>query len=197
MIIDIDIKIAGCDGTLLHRFEKRFDEMDIPIEKYDYDTEAGKNFEDFLSEYMSSSGRTIREKLIHNYNTTFEQSNSDSKVDVYESTKENTLDRFNAGEMEYNIRIGNKKLYTGVISLNHLSILPTIKNTPLKDENEAVILTNDAEVSQQPEYEIPSAINNELPLHKEAADNMIDFVDFAMMKAIEKYELNLYQVYEE
>jgi hypothetical protein len=58
-------------------------------------------------------------------------------------------------------------------------------------------LTNDAEVSQQPEYEIPSAINNELPLHKEAADNMIDFVDFAMMKAIEKYELNLYQVYEE
>jgi hypothetical protein len=171
--------------------------MDIPIEKYDYDTEAGKNFEDFLSEYMSSSGRTIREKLIHNYNTTFEQSNSDSKVDVYESTKENTLDRFNAGEMEYNIRIGNKKLYTGVISLNHLSILPTINNTPLKDENEAVILTNDAEVSQQPEYEIPSAINNELPLHKEAADNMIDFVDFAMMKAIEKYELNLYQVYEE
>jgi hypothetical protein len=197
MIIDIDIKIADCDGTLLHRLEKRFDDMDLPVEKLNYDAAIGKNFEDFLSEYMSSSGRTIREKLIQNYNTTFEQSNSDSKVDRYASAKENILDRFRTGEMEYNIRIGNKNLLTGIISLNHPSLLPAIKNTPLKDEKESVLYEN--EDSQQPDYKIPSANKNELPSDQEEADieTMVDFVDLTMMKAIEKYEVHLYQVYDE
>jgi hypothetical protein len=197
MIIDIDIKIADCDGTLLHRLEKRFDDLDLPVEKLNYDTAIGKNFEDFLSEYMSSSGRTIREKLIQNYNTTFEQSNSDSKIEMHGSAKENVLDRFKTSHMEYNIRIGNKNLFTGIISLNHPSFLPAIKNTPLKDEKESVLYEN--EDSQQTDYKIPSANRKELPSDQEEADidTMIDFVDFTMMKAIEKYEVNLYQVYEE
>lgn len=63
MVINIDIKIADDDGNLLQRFEKRFDGNITISDKNGLDNKLGESFEDFLSEYMSFSGRTLRENL--------------------------------------------------------------------------------------------------------------------------------------
>jgi hypothetical protein len=63
MVINIDIKIADDDGNLLQRFEKRFDENITASDKIGLNKNLGESFEDFLSEYMSFSGRTLRENL--------------------------------------------------------------------------------------------------------------------------------------
>jgi hypothetical protein len=63
MVINIDIKIADDDGNLLQRFEKQIDGTITTSDKIGLNKKLGESFEDFLSEYMSFSGRTLRENL--------------------------------------------------------------------------------------------------------------------------------------
>lgn len=102
MIIDIDIKIADHDGSILHRFEKRFDKFEYTDEPLNFNIQMGKSFEEFLSEYMSYSGRIIRERLITGCIS--------GKIPVQTSGAETEAVE---KEIEYRIRLGDNKLYTG------------------------------------------------------------------------------------
>lgn len=74
MVINIDIKIADDEGRILKRFEKQFGDDIIDSENFFINKQLDRSFEDFLSEYMSVSGRTLRERLAPLNKTVFDPS---------------------------------------------------------------------------------------------------------------------------
>jgi hypothetical protein len=102
MIIDIDIKISDSDGRILHHEEKQFNKLDDSHKNLNFNIDLGKSFECFLSEYMSYSGRLIRDRLIS------------------EDMPYTTADSIE-NEVEYRIRIGSNHLFTGKFPVNKIA----------------------------------------------------------------------------
>lgn len=107
MVIDIDIRISDNKGKLLHRLEKHFDRLADTDDKFSLNVDLCKSFEQFLSEYMTNSGRIIRNKLIMR------------KM----NPSETNIDR--ETEIEYNIKIGNNHVFYGTFPFDKLVQVPT------------------------------------------------------------------------
>lgn len=207
MVIDIDIKIADGNGKLLHRFERSFDESTVSTNQGETISDLGKCFEDFLSEYMSISGRMIREKLIGEYtNTVFDQySFEDSGNDEIQIDCDD-LKNLSDTEMEYKIRLGSKKILIGKIPLHYN------KSTKIETDkqNDNIVLmdrklddgykssVNNIKYkrnSNRPLNELDRNFNPTL-IKREKSD-LDTILNYAMSKAIEKYEVNLSAVINE
>lgn len=217
MIIDIDIKIADGEGKTIHRYEKHFDER---IDSKDVIDDIGKSFEDFLSEYMSFHGRMIREKLINEtkcHSHPLAMVTKHEKDVIYDedlqkindnNTGEDDSDTYRDSEMEYRIRIGNKRLLTGRIPFRNMNY----KNTMIEKQSGSTInetdhnmIENDFKNNIMKQYnseamesnkgqnasikEINRQFNSLLRKKNKTDINII--ISYAMMKAIEKYEANL------
>lgn len=167
MLIDIDIKITDNGGNLVHHFIKRLDEEDAIHLKKMNNNYCGESFEDFLSEYMSTSGYAVRDKLAstNNYCT----NSLSSLLTDDNSYNGKTLSNLENKELSCNIRIGNKELFTGRIPLTSTIQVDTKDITKEKSEIE-----NDNTTCLEQEFV--------------AFDRMIHY---AMFNAITKYEANL------
>ena len=224
MIIDIDIKIADGDGNLLHRLEKRIDKFDYISESPDLNSGIDKSFEDFLSEYLSHSGRVIRERLIYdikippegNIGTKFpmEQENSPSNE---------SRNQINERDVEYRISIGSKNVFMGKFPFRFLSDVKNPEddliagNTDIhednlishnKDAHEDNLISHNKDKDNPVSYDTDNYVSN---LNSYAANNFesnlnsYDRDDFeeewdilsTMAKAIEKYEENFYLIHTE
>ncbi|MFT4143836.1 MAG: hypothetical protein QM644_05220 [Mobilitalea sp.] len=248
MIIEIDIRIEDSDGKVFHRFENKYDDkISASIQSQDYNDDAGLDFCDFLSEYLSFSGSLLREKLF--------QGNYIMKRDKYRrkgkkaTTKHSNeinprleIPPFEDSELEYRIRIGDDKVLVGKVPLKlqpsttsvtlqvkeevitHQEISSTSNNETEVEENPVnglkennvydIIKDNkfenkdhqaDIEMVPETRNEINEVHNNHngidlIPdmqsklakLTASETDTEIDSIlNYAMMKAIEKYELNL------
>ncbi len=139
MLINIDIRIADNEGTLLHHFEKSFEDDFMCSEKLGHHY-IGESFDSFLSEYMSFSGHAVREKLIPSFSSAAANS-----------------------EMEYNIQIGTKRFFAK-IPINKISY----PNKPDPSEEQST-----APIADQ-------------------SESLDTILNYTMMKAITKYEANLY-----
>ncbi len=251
MIIEIDIRIEDSDGRVLHRFENKYDDkLSTSIESQDYTDDAGMDFCDFLSEYLSCSGSLLREKLF--------QGNYTMKRDRYRRKGKKTLSKHSNetnpnsevsqvrnledSELEYRIRIGDDKVLVGKIPLKlqpsttsvtlqlkeDMIAHPEIKNP--SDTETAVETNPDNDFEQSKVYDeiTDNMVENkdnqielgvkyntqknvtevdnkqiEVEMNQEnhcdisnltalETDTEIDSIlNYAMMKAIEKYELNL------
>ena len=174
MLIDIDIKIADNDGNLVHHLEKRLNDEDTACLKKLNNNYFGESFEDFLSEYMSSSGHQVREKLISD-SSAYTGLISPFPYDGASTFKRGVLYNLGNSEIEYKISIGNKNVFIGRMPLAQTPISVETDDIPIKLEN---------------------ASQNTLTVDQELAsfDNMINY---AMLKAIAKYEANLYPINKE
>jgi hypothetical protein len=114
MIIDIDIKIADNDGKVIHRFAKQFDERVGSEQNYNVRNGIKKEFQDFLNEYLSASGRTIRERLISNTQALY----STMKLPYETFIQEEEESQGNG--LEYKISIGNRSVFMGKIPIERV-----------------------------------------------------------------------------
>lgn len=208
MVIDIDIKIADGNGKLLHRFEKCFEEGNNTSRNGAYLSDIGKSFEDFLAEYMSFSGRFIREKIMNNYhNMLYEQYNNTSHVNNTIETENEYDYNIDDAEMEYKIRIGSKKILIGKIPINKSKFTTDIgnnNNTINKQQTE--IENNSIKKSKRNNsYYSNKFINDRNDINfsmnpiilKNKKHEIDNILSYAMTKAIEKYESNLSPIIEE
>ena len=224
MIIDIDIKIADGDGNLLHRLEKRIDKFDYISESPDLNSGIDKSFEDFLSEYLSHSGRVIRERLIYdikippegNIGTKFpmEQENSPSNE---------SRNQINERDVEYRISIGSKNVFMGKFPFRFLSDVKNPEDDLIagnrdnhennldsydkdahkgnlvshnKDthEDSPVSYDTDNYVSNLNSYAANNSESNLSSYNKDVFEEERDILN-TMTKAIEKYEENFYLIH--
>jgi hypothetical protein len=215
MVIYIEIKIADSDGKILHTFENRVDEKDVKPEE-PVNNRIDRDFERFLGEYLSFGGFALREKLIGDYYAnTISQDNSGVMAYTDISDEIITDENLNNSELEYRIRIGDNKVLIGKVPLrldmlsgkakatgnkSHAAISPEADPSLDADNNENVI-----------SYEVKPSIScssrtgqkacNSSDI-KEASSKNEDaaldiIINYAMLKAIEKYEANLYPASEE
>ncbi len=190
MVINIDISIADSDGTVLHHFSNRFDENDAYTQKQEPRPVQGLEFDDFLAEYMSCSGFIIREKLIYgsypadighcsstnkdllNKRDALYQEDILDRRDMLQQEdipdKRDALYQYEDSELEYKIRIGDHKVLTGKIPLR----------LPLLSEEKAPR----SKVEAKQPYRTP----------QDEPDEIEGFLNYTMIRAIEKYEANLY-----
>ncbi|BCJ94066.1 hypothetical protein acsn021_16350 [Anaerocolumna cellulosilytica] len=118
MIIDIDIKIADNNGKVIHRFAKQFDERVGGEQNYNVRNGIKKEFQDFLNEYLSASGRTIRERLISTQ-IMYLPGKLPYETFVREEGLENGL--------EYKISIGNRSVFMGNIPIERVKRIERIQ----------------------------------------------------------------------
>lgn len=103
MILDIDIRVSNDNGVEIHQFAKRFDSRFEG--KRINGTSASKDFEEFLAEFLSSSGRVIRNQLITDPATSFDVPN-----DINRSSN----------NLEYTLKLGDSQSISGNIPLDKL-----------------------------------------------------------------------------
>ncbi len=170
MIIDIDIKIADGQGNLLQRLVKRFDNIDVSDDQLNFSLDVGRSFEEFLSEYMSYSGRRIQEKLFTGSRPEAideEYPSAGFNLDQYQdNVLQSSTDgykKYEDRDIQYLIRIGNGNVFSGKLSMKQpLPINNAQDNGELKPLN-----------SREPGCED---------------------LNYLMQKAIEKYETTFYHV---
>ena len=198
MILDINIKIADNDGNLLHHLEKRIDKLDYTSENLDINTDADKSFEDFLSEYLSNSGRVIRERLIYNLRTPLAdklitQSSETQKVDNL--IEENQLKE---QDVEYRISIGSKNVFIGKFPFRYLSDVKNPEgdliscNTDNHKDNLTPYDTDDYKSNLVP-YDTDNHKSNLVSYDRDDFQEEWDIFS-TMTRAIEKYEENFYLI---
>jgi hypothetical protein len=181
MIVDIDIKIADSRGNILQHLIKRFDDIDTSENRLNFSLDIGKSFEQFLSEYMTCSGRRVQEKLfsgkyslsdspyrsgesISSSGSTQSAGSLSSAIELpiqlqEDNLQENYMDRALEGkEIEYLFRIGNGNIFSGKFPVKQLF---QVEDTFL--ESQGISLPN----NPSPGYED---------------------LNYLMQKAIEKYE---------
>lgn len=193
MIFNIEINISDGNGKLLHRFEESLSSSHSK-DSFNIET-AGKGFEDFLNEYMSFSGRFVREKLLSSeeaYNKDIQWNNFDDETDSLAMNYDNVYEN---SELEYQIHIGNKKLATGKIPL----ILPSrtwasIPSSPIAEDSTPSRDKNTLKEDSVNRHS-PIIIDNPLPWNR--TEKLRHIISFAMQKAIEKYECTIITVSEE
>ncbi|QHQ61658.1 hypothetical protein Ana3638_13480 [Anaerocolumna sedimenticola] len=206
MLIDIDIKIADNEGKLIQHFSKRFDEkLNIP-ENVEKRSGIKREFEEFLAEYLTASGRTVREKLIYSpYIPDFPQSTFASVTGNGLLAEEEPAYEFTNNEMEYKIRIGKNQVITGTIPFERISRLGKIADVLETIDSHKEAISGKAGQFMNSGYEKklkseisytmnPNDIGEEL--ERKAADIERNLKNI-MLQAVEKYELNFYHINEE
>lgn len=184
MIVDIDIKIADNRGNILQHLVKRFDDIDSSEERLNFNLDIGKSFEQFLSEYMTCSGRRVQEKLFNGNMHSISDSpylsgecipsgGSPQSAASLSSVKElpiqhqvdipqrnSHIDKgLENKEIEYLIRIGNGNIFSGKFPVKQL-------------------LQSEDIIQESQELKFP---NNSAPVYED--------LNYLMQKAIEKYEI--------
>lgn len=209
MIIDIDIKIADSEGKLVKRFTKRFDEKAETAEKVKNKEGLSKDFEDFLSEYLSASGRQVRERLITypGMETSFNDKRNTTKAQGLHREEEKEYGLMDS-EMEYKIRIGNHKVIAGKIPFHRLSRLHSLADALEKAENENLTLSGEEGSGESYPVYNPGPGNGIFhggsgPEHnlnsksKELQGELEKNIKNLMIQAVEKYESSFYHTGEE
>lgn len=128
MIIDIDIKIADDSGKVIHRFAKQFDERMGSEQNYNVRNGIKKEFQDFLNEYLSASGHTIRERLISST-----RDFSSPGFIPYEKVGNKEYDALRNG-LEYNISIGNRSVFVGKIPIDRVRRIERVQEVINSEE---------------------------------------------------------------
>lgn len=206
MVIDIDIKIANSNGQLIHRFSKRFDEKAESAEKINNEG-LSKDFEDFLAEYLSDSGRSIRDRLMNDpeaHLAAQRMVEKDEAMELYE--EESTADDCPDSEMEYKIRIGKDKVIAGKIPFHRLARLNTVKDALERDELSDKAMEEphrDSAHSSDPfngtagsrtKHSTETRIKNR---KKDTIGDLEMNLKNLMIQAVEKYESSFYHMGEE
>lgn len=118
MILDIDIRISNDNGIQVQQFTKHFDSRFEGISGVGATNNTiSKGFEEFLAEFLSSSGRVIRNNLI----------TEDTAVSYTPNTS-----TYSYGDVEYTLKLGDSQSVCGHIPLNklfRLSELSKLTNT--------------------------------------------------------------------
>ncbi len=198
MVIDIDIKIANSNGKLIHRFSKQFDEKLEVSEKIEKDTGLSKDFEDFLTEYLSASGRSVREKLISYTDMPADLQSNMYLTEAGDSDPDGEgADRIPDSEMEYKIRIGNNKVIAGKIPFHRLSRLNAVADVLDKADREYEEASGKNGALNRTDHTGLYANHLSDPRSKEIVVDLERNLKNLMIQAVEKYESNFYHTDEE
>lgn len=201
--IEFDIKITDHNGIVLQSTKNYYDEDISSGLLQDKDTVPGIDFTDFLAEYLSSSGFILRERLMKGYSSGRPKRRVRGKpikkvVKAIELDDEAMPDLLKASELEYKIRIGDNQIIVGRISLK-----PDADHAP-KTESKVInaSLTDEDTAIDEDTGNIKPSDNDEDTFREEASvsgnpSSICSFLNYSMMKAIEKYEDNIYGWYED
>jgi hypothetical protein len=122
MILDIDIRVSNDNGVQVHQFTKHFDSKFEGKSGIDASNNSiSRDFEDFLAEFLSGSGRVIRSQLITEQTAAF----SDPKVSDP-----------SCGNIEYTLKLGDSQSVTGKIPLDKLFRLSELSKLTKQTESE-------------------------------------------------------------
>ena len=198
MLIDIDIKIADNEGKLIKQFSKRFDEkLNIP-EKVEKRKGTNKEFEEFLAEYLTASGRTVREKLIYSpYIPNGPQNTYTIVTGKNVIAQEEPEDNLPYNEMEYKIRIGKNQIITGTIPFERISRVSKLTDVLETIDSDGADYAGKGEFNHTKfEKKLKSNISYSMDkkdigeeLKRKAADIERNLKNI-MLQAVEKYEAN-------
>lgn len=132
MLLDIDIRISNDEGVQVQRFTKHFDSKFDGSNITDENNSIGKSFHEFLSEYLSGSGRLIRDNLLDS--NPLDQAAPVRSVNGYSMLNGPAYNPEDyAAEVEYTLKLGDSQLITGHIPINKLFKLSRI--TSITDNN--------------------------------------------------------------
>ena len=105
MILDIDIRISNDNGVQIQQFSKHFDSRFEGISGIGTTNNSiSKGFDEFLAEFLSSSGRVIRSNLIAKPTVLSDAINYNQYP----------------GDVEYTLKLGESGSVSGHIPLNKL-----------------------------------------------------------------------------
>lgn len=227
MVIYIEIKIADSDGKILHTFENRLDEKDVKPEEpvnNRIDRDFERFLGEYLS---FGGFALREKLIGDYYANTISQDNSGVMAYTDISDEIITDENLNNSELEYRIRIGDNKVLIGKVPLRLDMLSQKTKADRRKSKTgispEADLLPEtdsypEADSSLDPENNdkvISCKIKPSISYNnragqktcnssdkKEASSKNEDaaldiIINYAMLKAIEKYEANLYPASEE
>jgi hypothetical protein len=130
MILDIDIRVSNDNGVQVQQFTKHFDS------RFEGTSGIGstnnsitKGFEEFLAEFLTSSGRVIRNNLI----------TEQTAVSYTPNTSFN-----NYSNVEYTLKLGDSQSVTGSIPLDKLFRLSELSKI---NTNSADLNNNNSSIS--------------------------------------------------
>lgn len=175
MNIDLDIKITKEDGENEQCFIKHFSGKLNPFEGIpQIKSDIDKNFEDFLSEFLSNSGQIIRKNLLG--------------MDKGETAREYTQSKSLKGEeLEYTLKLGTGQRVSGRIPLQDLNLFsaPEVISGIMAEKKPDRTAKNQ-----------PFLLNGYFPqtnqkLRKESLGAVAGGIQNAMQKAIQMYEYNI------
>ncbi len=196
MIIDIDIKIANSSGKLVHSFSKRFNEKLDLSDNIEKDNGMSKDFEDFLAEYLTASGRVVRKKLITEMPGSLQNNTGVRSGDgrYWEETEDGITD----SEMEYRIRIGKNKVIAGRIPFQRLNRLNSVTDALDKAEDEYLGAAERSSVINRSDYTgFDGGGMNPDAGRKDITADLERNIQNLMIQAVEKYESNFYHMEKE
>lgn len=151
MLLDIDIRISNDEGVQVQRFTKHFDSKFDGSNITDENNSIGKSFHEFLSEYLSGSGRLIRDNLLDsNPQSQAVPVRSVNGYSMLNGPAYNPADY--AAEVEYTLKLGDSQLITGHIPINKLFKLSRITSiTDNISNTQTAIDTKDNKVAEGPD----------------------------------------------
>lgn len=190
MIIDIDIKIANSKGKLIHTFSKRFNER-LDLSDIENSNSKIKDFEDFLAEYLTESGRIVRKKLIDQMSEN-PQSNPNSANEDNFLWDDTALD-VSDSEMEYQIRIGKNKVIAGKIPFQRLNRLNSVTDA-LDMAEDAYLGMSDMQIGEDKDMykDLQTGFLQPGYSKKDISEDFVRNLEKLMIQAIQKYESCFY-----
>lgn len=195
MIIDIDIQVSDENGKRIHRFAKRFDENTNTSEDFSKSTASKGKFEEFLAEYLSASGRTIRDKLINDLYPYNSNLNNNKNFKKFDFNSDKAVSDSSDGELEYKISIGNRSVLIGKIPLQRFNRLAKLSENLNKREQDNTIQLDEIENQKIASHDV-SSWNYITPGFKEIKE-IESSLSNLMTQALQKYESSFYLSNEE
>lgn len=188
MIVDVDIRISNDEGKQIQRFVKhfdgRFDSYDNSIE----DNDRNKEFEEFLAEYLTASGRTRRNQLVEVL--PMQGDTSAYLLNTLGSqVRDQTAGRRN--DLEYTIRIGEEQSISGKIPLHKL-----VKLSELSEQTNQEQFTDFIEKEDKEDISGNEALvlkRNPFQTEK-SLDRVNAMFEKLIIKAVKSYEASFYHV---
>ncbi|RDY30753.1 hypothetical protein [Lachnotalea glycerini] len=125
MILDIDIRVSNDNGIQVHQFTKHFDSRFEGRSNINAsDNSITKSFEEFLAEFLSSSGRVIRNQLITG------QTAASNAVQTSSDCFSN---------IEYTLKLGDSQSVSGKIPLDKLFRLSELSRISTQSDDASPI----------------------------------------------------------
>lgn len=148
MILDIDIRVSNDNGVQIQQFTKHFDSRFEGISGIgSTNNSITKGFEEFLAEFLSSSGRVVRNNLL-----------TEPTAVLYTP---NSSDHY-CGNVEYTLKLGESQSVTGHIPLDKLFRLSELSKITNQSENSSssnngIHFSNMSQTTNIPDTNIESA----------------------------------------